>query len=354
MSNKFTKKYLIVFNGKNVDPVIEKRIIFYFENEFKIIKLKYSVVYKYIFSLIPINKVYYGFCISNASLFEKYFLWYNIDPFINHIDAWKFHEILNKKKKSNLNINNNKFKDLISNYKIKHKSYLFGTGSSLRFAINENYEDGYIIVCNTIVKDKELWNHLKPDIIVAADALYHYSDSLFAQKFRNDLVLRFTEVSNTFLILPHQFEYFAKKNMPTISHRIIGIPTGNSNTPIVNLINDFRLPLLGNVLNLLMLPLSITLSKNIFFIGFDGRSPNDKNFWKNSDKHFYNDLVDDLKKNHPAFFNYFIPKGKEEEYVKKVHGEDLDKFLTTAESEGYYFKSMYFSYTPALFKRYNK
>ena len=351
---KSLNNYIIILKAKNIDYEIEKRIKFYLEKDYRIINLNYSIFYKYLFSLLPVIKVYYGFVLKNSSFFEKYFLWYNVDPYSNHIASWKFHEILNKKQNFDLISNKIKFNDLISKYQLKNRVYLFGTGPSLDFAISQNYEDGYVIVCNTIVKDKKLWNHLKPDILVAADALYHFSDSLFAQQFRNDLVLRFSEISNTILLLPIQFEYFAKINMPSISDRIIGIPFGRFKTPIVNLRNDFKLPLTGNILNILMLPLAITLAKNIYFIGFDGRSPDDKNFWKNSDKHFYNELVEDLKKHHPAFFNYFIPKGKEDEYVKKYHGDDLEDFLTNAESQGYYFETMYFSYTFALSKRYKK
>ena len=87
-------------------------------------------------------------------------------------------------------------------------------------------------------------------------------------------------------------------------------------------------------------------------MGFDGRSPNDKMFWKNSDKHFYQEDVEQLMALHPAFYNMYVPKNKPEVYVKKYHGKSLDNILRSAEQAGFEFEMMHFSYTETLNKRF--
>jgi hypothetical protein len=101
----------------------------------------------------------------------------------------------------------------------------------------------------------------------------------------------------------------------------------------------------------MLLPLACTFSKNIFLWGFDGRAPGDAMFWKNSDKHFYNDDVSQLTKLHPAFFDFHVPKGNETNYVKKVHGDALEHFLHAAERNGFSFTMLHFSHTEVLQKR---
>src|SRR5207249_2625156 len=71
--------------------------------------------------------------------------------------------------------------------------YIFGTGPSLEKARTMDFEDGYRIVCNTICKDRDFFEHLKPHILVAGDAQYHFSDTRHAQAFQRDLEQRMEE-----------------------------------------------------------------------------------------------------------------------------------------------------------------
>jgi hypothetical protein len=58
-----------------------------------------------------------------------------------------------------------------------------------------------------------------------------------------------------------------------------------------------------------------------------------------------------LRDAHPAFFNYYLPKGREGEYVTEVHGDLLDMNLKKLEQKGWEFIMMHHTYTPALAKR---
>lgn len=345
----FKNKIIIVLYGEHSQKdLILKRINFYFKEQTAVFCLNENYFLVRIFNLLPIIKLHFG--LENKHNLSKPYLWFDIDPLTNPFDAWEYHYILSKySKRDCINI----FSDsvLLNNKINKTKSYLFATGNSLSNAINHQFSDGYIIVCNTIVKDKLLWNHLKPDFIVAGDALYHFSDSEFAVKFRKDLKERLLETDNTFFIYPDIYDQFVVMHFKEFLPRLISVPLGNDKIIHTNLLEKFELPSFGNVLNLLMLPLGCTLSKNIYLWGFDGRAPKDSDFWKNSNLHFYSESVQELKISHPAFFDFHIPKGNETSYVTSVHGDSLDACLSIAESEGFKFNMMHFSYTPALQKR---
>lgn len=231
--------------------------------------------------------------------------------------------------------------------------YVFGTGPSLARAAEQSFDDGVCIVCNTIVRDVALFNKLNPCFVVAGDAIYHFSFTEFAKSFRSDLYRRLKE-SATYFAYPAMFDVIVRREFSDISERLIPIPIGLHMDIDVNLVESFELPRLGNVLPLLQLPLACTLSKKIYFWGFDGRSPNDKSspFWANSSQHSYPELMHTLKSSFPYFFEYYVPNNDSKNYIKSVHGDLLDECLTGAESRGYTFEMLHPSWTHTLAKRY--
>lgn len=282
---------------------------------------------------------------------------YNLDSEHNPGEAWEWHSLLYsaqslKNIKKELHDSHNKLIKLISNLKkLKlKKAYLFGTGPSLSKAINYEWHDGYRIVCNTIVKDSILWSHLLPNIVIAADAAYHFGPSEYAVNFRNDLKRRLSE-TETYFVYPFLFHEFVKRELSEHANRLIPIPMGKHNDITKDLTDIFMLPDNENVLSLALLPLGCNLSKKICLWGFDGRSPKDKGFWANSEKHTYSENIDGLHHTHPAFFKVLTPPGKEDQYALRVHGDKLDQLLINAESHGYDFKILHHSWSDALEKR---
>jgi len=289
------------------------------------------------------------FKLKNNELFN-----FDYDNYV--IEGWEYHRLLHNINKKVVDEGIKKGRQLLQSVtnelKSKYKkAYIFGTGPSLEKAISRTWDDGITIVSNTIVKDEELWNHLKPNFIVAGDGIYHFGMGRFAINFRNDLKKRLTG-SKTYFLIPDIFYPFCLKEFPDFADRIIPVPYGSLPNFSRDLNMDFELATVGNVLPLLLLPLACTLSKDVSFWGFDGRSPDAKLFWKNSDKHFYRSDVDQLKELHPGFFNTLVPKNAPETYIKNVHGDSLDRALAIAEKEGYKFSMLHFTYTDTLSKRY--
>ena len=231
------------------------------------------------------------------------------------------------------------------------RSYVFGTGPSLERAIGRDWSDGYRIVSNTIVRDAALWHHLKPHIIVAGDAIYHFGHTAFARAFRRDLAARLAE-TDTLFVYPAVFDGLVQREFKHYSSRLVAVPLGVHQHLEVDLCREFSLPNLGNVLPLLLLPIGCTLSKSVCLWGFDGRAPTDGLFWANSGKHTYPELMSALREAHPKFFDSYTPKNDPGWYVKHYHGDLLDQRLTTAENGGYRFSLLHPSWTPTLQKRY--
>jgi hypothetical protein len=229
--------------------------------------------------------------------------------------------------------------------------YIFGTGPSLDNADQVDWSNGVRIVSNTIVKDALTWKQVNPHFLVAGDALYHFGHTPFAHQFRADAKRRLAE-TGTFFLYPALFHSLVKREFADFSERLIPVPYGTSDSPIANLLTDFHLPFLGNVLNQLLLPVATTLSREIFLWGFDGRAPSDQLFWKNSDRHFYPTHVPALQAAHPAFFSHHVPKDNPQKYVNTVHGDALDTVLSDAESKGFRFTLLHKSWTQTLMKRY--
>lgn len=231
--------------------------------------------------------------------------------------------------------------------------YLFGTGPSLQLADQRSFADGTTVVCNTIVRDPELWHHLAPAFLTAGDAIYHFGHTPHARAFRADALRRLQESNgHTLFVYPAQFDVIVRSEFRDVQSLLVPIPFGEHTDITVDLTKHFCLPQLENVLATLLLPLGCTLSNNVGLWGFDGRAPSDSGFWANSDRHAYPELTQSIRDSHPAFFAEKTPKGHEAQYVNKVHGDLLDERLTEAERRGFQFRMLHASWTPTLQKRY--
>jgi hypothetical protein len=234
--------------------------------------------------------------------------------------------------------------------------YLFGTGPSLQLARQRSFDDGITVVCNTIVRDKDLWQHLAPAFLTACDANHHFGHTPHAQAFRADALRRLQESNGrTLFVYPDVFDVIVRSEFQDVDSLLVPVPFGEHSDITVDLTKCFGIPLhlnMLNVLTMMLLPLGCTLSSDVRLWGFDGRAPSDRGFWANSERHSYPELMQSVRDAHPAFFADFTPQGNEVKYVNEVHGDLLDERLAEAESRGFRFQMLHRSWTPTLQKRY--
>jgi hypothetical protein len=233
--------------------------------------------------------------------------------------------------------------------KLSHleNSYIFGSGPSLGRAGEFDFSDGIRIICNTIVKNDELLDHIKPHFIVAADGDYHFGNARYAAQFRSDLV-RALEKTGAMLVCPEFFVPLMLHHYPDLVDSIIGVPVIKSRLN-VRLLERFWLAARDNVLVLFLIPLAASLSKRIHMLGFDGRKPGDQKFWNYDPKSQYNELMASIEFCHPAFYDYVDYQDAFERHCQLV-----EEIITYAESWGNDVISLADSVIPPIAARINK
>lgn len=279
---------------------------------------------------------------------------FNVDHLRNPMDGWSWCE-------AGTYVHGIQGQDIAQARLLKHidaikaqgfeRCYVFGTGPSLERARERDWQDGARVVCNTIVRDGELWHHIKPHIVAAGDAIYHFGFTEFARAFRKDLHERLAESPNVLFVYPDYFDFIVRREFAAFTDRLVPMPNGTQPRVHDSFAVHFSLPPLGNVLNKILLPLGCNLSKHVGLWGFDGRAPKDQLFWSNSQKQSYTELLPTLQAAHPAFFDHFVPRENPEKYVQSVHGDVLEYLLSQAEQDGWTFTMLHHTWTPTLAKR---
>lgn len=231
------------------------------------------------------------------------------------------------------------------------KAYVFGTGPSLSQAVQFDYSDGVRIVCNSIVRNPELLEHIKPHFIAASDFVFHFGPSRYAGEFRRDLV-RALESTGAYFLVPDQLAPVMLAHYPEIAGRTIAIPLTNrydlrsKRGPVnVQLLDRFKVNTLDSVLNLLMLPVASTLADEVYVIGCDGRKPSDNGFWSHHAASQYAGLMKTVSDAHPGFFDV--------DYVDyyERYCSHVAAVISAGEALGKRYASLVPSHIPALSAR---
>ena len=182
------------------------------------------------------------------------------------------------------------------------KAVVFGTGPSIDKAETFDFSSCFTHVCNTIVQDRDLIDHIDPDMISAGDVVSHFGVSAYAGRFRDDLRAVMRERDCAFLTTA-QFGYLLWVHEPELRDRILLCDQGPA-MPNFDLLSNWQLPGLDSVLNIHMLPTAATLFNEVFVLGCDGQNPDpskNEDFWQHSARSQYHDLVDSGHRCHPTF-----------------------------------------------------
>jgi FkbM family methyltransferase len=240
-----------------------------------------------------------------------------------------------------------KFKQIPADHFSK-TGYIYGTGPSLQAALDMNLSDGTSIVCNTIVKNKELMRKLKPPIIVFSDPIFHAGCSSYAGDFRRHVLEAMAEFDSYAVVPMRDYCLYMANLVPSLRPRIIGIPIvppkiAPDLLPNLNLYKRFQVTPTTSVLTLYLIPLAATFFEKIFILGCDGRPMNQDNyFWKHDPASQLVDRMDEIQVAHPAFFKIDY----HDFYLE--HCRVVARWLDEAERQGKSFLSLTPSYIPAL------
>lgn len=208
------------------------------------------------------------------------------------------------------------------------RSCVFGTGPSLEKAFEFDFTGCLNIVCNSIVQNEKLLDHIKPAFICAGDVVSHLGVSRYAGKFREDLVnVLKSRDQDLYFVTTAAFGYLFTLHHPEVKEQTILIHQSIPE-PNYNLLHGFGLPILDSTLNIHMLPLASTFTDEIFLLGCDGKSTKQDNedFWAHAREAQYYDLVNSGHLCHPTF-NAHRQKKTYAGYIKS-----LETFINSGES----------------------
>ena len=225
------------------------------------------------------------------------------------------------------------------------RAYVVGTGPSAREALEHDLSDGIRIICNTVVLDDELMDHVRPNILTFADPIFHFGPSTYVQRFQEAVVEQAAKHDFT-IVTTERYVPLLRAHAPKIADRVIGVRQGSGNWPEnYDLRANLAIKPYPNVLTLLMLPIAATLADEIGLIGFDGRDPRDNYFWRHGSTVQLDQELQDIKLVHPGFFEIDYADYYED------HIATVERMASQLDIRGKTLRPLVESFIPALRRR---
>lgn len=270
------------------------------------------------------------------------------------LDFWNYVFLFNKtlpqeyfKKMDEISKMN--YEELLSlNY---DKSYLFASGPNLKkYNFNDELRNSFRFACNGVIKDSNLMNLIKPNIITIADWIWFFSSSKYSFDYRFKLE-EYIINNKCFLIIPKVLQPLLSIQYPRIANSIIGIDSLKVNGWHFPNKNELWIKEMDNIATIFMIPLASSLTDDILLIGFDGKKIN-QNFkitdvWEKIELKD-DDLVKSLVNDYPSWFSL---TSQEQQYYYLNHCENMESIISFGEMQNKNYKSLTNSYIPALLKR---
>lgn len=225
------------------------------------------------------------------------------------------------------------------------RAYLVGTGPSARTALDRDLSDGIRIICNTVVLDDELMDHVRPHILAFADPIFHFGPSTYAQRFQQAVVEQSRKHDFSIVTTEHYAPLLRAHN-PEIAERVIALRHGKKTWPDnFDLVAHPAVLPYANVLTILMLPLGASFARSVGLIGFDGRNPDENYFWRHGSTVQFDRELQEIRLVHPGFF--------EVDYADYYadHIATLERLFVGLDERGIEVRSLANSFVPALRRR---
>ncbi|MEF8790106.1 MAG: hypothetical protein V5A61_08270, partial [Haloarculaceae archaeon] len=221
-------------------------------------------------------------------------------------------------------------------------SYVFATGPSLDRAFEREFpEDALSVICNSIVRDDDLLEHLHPDVLTFADPVFHFGPSEYAVQFREDAVRAIRE-HDLVAVVPERYRELLVGHYPDLADHVVGIRSVYDDTFRFPTAADLEVMGTANIMTKFMLPVASALTDRVRIVGADGRKEDESYFWEHSDVGQYDDdLMNTAFETHPAFFRDRVYTDYYEQHV-----ETLTEMIEAGESTGVTYESITPSYIP--------
>jgi len=225
-------------------------------------------------------------------------------------------------------------------------SFVFATGPSLEEAYSYEFPDDSLkIICNGIVRNKELMDHIDPDVLTFADPVKHFGPSEYAHDFRKNIASIVQNYDCMIAIPLSKYDILAGQ-YPDISEYIIGIEPVDSDIPRFPTHNSLDVMRTSNIMTSLMLPIASSLTNRVHIIGADGREGSESQIWEYSNAVQYDDMMRTAIDSHPSFF-----RDKRPEKLYRQHVQTLSDIIKYGEKQCLEYVSLTKSHIECLQER---
>lgn len=240
-----------------------------------------------------------------------------------------------------------RFNTVMQKHQNAEKGYCFATGPSFDRYNEFTYEqDSFKLICNSAVKNLDFLNYIgKPDMLVFADPVFHFSPCRYSATFREEVKKAF-DLKDFHISIPLKAYPLLLAHFPEYKDRLIGMPHLKGQGYNIPLPDNFWVKSSGNILTYLMLPITSAIAKKMYIIGADGREKSEKYFWKHSKTAQFGDLMQTAFDTHPSFF-----RDRDYEDYYDEHCQFLEELIQFGESQGKQYFSLTPSFIPALEQR---
>lgn len=228
------------------------------------------------------------------------------------------------------------------------EAYVFATGPSLDRVLEHDVpEDALTIVCNSIVRNDELLDHIDPDVLVFADPVFHFGPSRYAETFRRDAVETIRR-HDALCVIPAQHWPLWASHHAALRDDTVALTVDGDADLVLPSSDDPRVAGTDNIMTLLMLPIAMATTDAITIVGADGREEGASYFWEHSSAAQYDDeTMQTAVETHPSFFR----DRKYTDYYEQ-HVATLTRYVEAAEERGIAVSSLTPSHVDCLQERY--
>lgn len=221
--------------------------------------------------------------------------------------AWNWNNLLHRISAKPIFANATFAKQISKWRKESLTAYGLGTGPSYSLWPAIPKQNRILIVTNSAVKDRVMLAYHRPQVVVAGDALFHFSETEHARIFRADLARYLNDNPRAFFAFPSHFYPVVNSTIQVLKHQLVPLRIRRFRKGSLFDFRDHeRLPQGRNSLDLLILPLALSFSNVIRLCGFDGPAKADSvGLWPTSEQSEYANEKRKLRTDYPGFFTYW-------------------------------------------------
>lgn len=187
-------------------------------------------------------------------------------------------------------------------------SACLGTGASLAtWETLSRCANCLVIASNSGVKDSGMMKSLRPQLVVAGDALLHFSNTAHARAFRAALYAYLIQNRDAVFVFPQEFSHLVAAFPQAVRDQFHTFPIRKFGfDSLLDIRNKGKIPRGRNVLTLLLLPLAAANSSKILLLGFDGYLGEKRTgMWESAPAASFRDEHSKLEFEHPGSASYF-------------------------------------------------